>query len=273
MTARPAHGVGRRRAVAALASLPLAAAAAPAAFARPAGSAPAGTLYIAGDSTAARKYADAAPETGWGMALPFFLHDRHLKVANHAMNGRSSKSFADEGRLAVILEAIGPGDLLLVQFAHNDEKSADPTRYTEPWSTYQDYLMRYVDGARSRGARPVLATAVERRKFDAGGTALPTHGEYPAAMRALAAAEGVPLLDVQAQSLALWQKLGVEETKAYFNWTATEQDNTHFNPPGAIAVARLVAAELLRRRVLAPRDVRRLGDAIPESWITWPEGP
>lgn len=132
MTARPTHGVGRRRAVAALASLPLAVAAAPAALARPAGSTPAGTLYIAGDSTAAQKYADAAPETGWGMALPFFLHDRRLKVANHAMNGRSSKSFFDEGRLAVILEAIGPGDLLLVQFAHNDEKSADPARYTEP---------------------------------------------------------------------------------------------------------------------------------------------
>lgn len=270
MTARPPHGVGRRRAVAALASLPLAAAAAPAAFARPAGTRP--TLYIASDSTAAQKYTDAAPETGWGMALPFFLHDR-LKVANLAMNGRSSKSFVDEGRLAVIVEALRPGDRLLIQFAHNDEKSADPTRYTEPWSTYQDYLKQYVDGARSRGARPVLVTAVERRKFDAGGAALPTHGEYPAAMRALAEAEGVPLLDVQALSIALWQKLGVEATKAYFNWTATEQDNTHFNPPGAIEVARLVAAELPRRGVLAPRDVRRLDDAIPPSWITWPEGP
>lgn len=272
MTARPAHGVGRRRAVAALASLPLAAAAAPGAFARSGGSAPASTLYIAGDSTAAQKYTDAAPETGWGMALPFFLRHRP-RVSNHAMNGRSSKSFVDEGRLAVILQALRPGDRLIVQFAHNDEKSADPTRYTEPWSTYQDYLKQYVDGARSRGARPVLATAVERRKFDADGTALPTHGDYPAAMRALADTEGVPLLDVQALSLALWQKLGVEETKAYFNWTATEQDNTHFNPPGAIAVARLVAAELLHRGVLAPRDVRRLDDAIPDSWITWPEGP
>ncbi|MEU6003090.1 rhamnogalacturonan acetylesterase [Streptomyces sp. NPDC047197] len=272
MTPRPSHGVGRRRAVAALASVPLAVAAAPAAFGHSRKAAPASTLYIAGDSTAAQKYTDAAPETGWGMALPFFLHDR-VRVANHAMNGRSSKSFIDEGRLAVILKAIRPGDRLVVQFAHNDEKSADPTRYTEPWSTYQRYLMQYVDGARSRGARPVLATAVERRKFDAGGTALPTHGDYPAAMRALAEAEDVPLLDVQALSLALWRKLGVEETKAYFNWTATEQDNTHFNPPGAIAVARLVATELLHGGVLAPRDVRRIDAAIPDSWITWPEGP
>ena len=227
------------------------------------------TLYIAGDSTAAQKFADAAPETGWGMALPFFLH-KDRPVANHAVNGRSSKSFVDEGRLDVILASIRPGDFLLIQFAHNDEKTTDPTRYTEPWTTYQDYLRLYVDGARSRGARPVLATSVERRRFDAAGNALPTHGDYPAAMRALAAEEDVALLDLQALSLALWQKLGVEETKKYFNWTATEQDNTHFNPPGAIAVARLAAEELLRRRVLPARDVRRLDTEIPESWITWP---
>ncbi|MFD3837414.1 rhamnogalacturonan acetylesterase [Streptomyces sp. NPDC058642] len=250
---------------AALAAVPLALAATGTAQA----SARKRTLYIAGDSTAAQKYADAAPETGWGMALPFFLH-KDRPVSNHAVNGRSSKSFVDEGRLDVILGAIQPGDFLLIQFAHNDEKSADPTRYTEPWTTYQDYLRLYIDGARARGARPVLATSVERRKFDTAGNAVPTHGDYPASMRALAEEERVALLDIQALSLALWQKLGVEETKTYFNWTATEQDNTHFNPPGAIAVARLVAQELLRTRVLRPQDVRRLDQEIPTSWITWP---
>ncbi|WP_338695231.1 rhamnogalacturonan acetylesterase [Streptomyces sp. Q6] len=257
----------RRTALAALAAVPLAAAVAGPAAARPARDT-GRTLFIAGDSTAAQKYVDAKPETGWGMALPFFLADR-VRVANHAVNGRSSKSFLDEGRLEPILAAIRPGDLLLVQFAHNDEKSADPTRYTEPWSTYQDCLRRYLDGARAKGARPVLATSVERRKFDASGNALPTHGDYPAAMRALADEEGVALLDIQALSLALWQQLGVEETKVYFNWTATEQDNTHANPPGAIAVARLVAAELLRTRVLPARDVRRLGDEIDELSAVW----
>jgi lysophospholipase L1-like esterase len=228
------------------------------------------TLFVAGDSTAAQKYAPAAPETGWGMALPFFLR-KELVVANHAVNGRSSKSFVDEGRLDVVLGAIRPGDFLIIQFAHNDEKADDPTRYTEPWTTYQDYLRQYVDGARARGARPVLATPVERRRFDAGGNAVSSHGDYPAAMCALAKEERVALLDLQALSLALWQRLGVEGTKTYFNWTATEQDNTHFNPPGAITVARLMAQELLRTRVLAPRDVRRLDEEIPTSWITWPQ--
>ncbi|AYN41973.1 rhamnogalacturonan acetylesterase [Streptomyces dangxiongensis] len=230
------------------------------------------TLYIAGDSTAAPKDAGEAPETGWGMALPFFLREG-VTVADHAVNGRSSKSFLDEGRLDAVLASIRPGDLLLVQFAHNDEKATDPARYTEPWTTYQECLRRYVAGARSRGARPVLATPVERRRFDADGNALPTHGDYPAAMRALAGEEGVALLDIEALSLALWQRLGVEGTKTYFNWTASEQDNTHFNPPGAIAVARLVARELLRTRVLARHDVVRLHEDVPASWITWPPAP
>ncbi|MFV0136715.1 rhamnogalacturonan acetylesterase [Streptomyces sp. HMX87] len=256
----------RQVAAAAVAALPLGGAVT--GTARAAGWRPR-TLHIAGDSTAAQKYADAAPETGWGMALPFFLH-RDLPVANHAVNGRSSKSFVDEGRLDVILREIRAGDFLVIQFAHNDQKKEDPSRYTEPWTTYQEHLRLYVDGARARGVRPVLVTPVERRRFDAAGHAVSSHGEYPAAMRALAAEEGVALLDVQALSLALWQRLGVEGTKTHFNWTETEQDNTHFNPPGAIEVARLVARELLRTRVLAHRDVRRLDERIPESWISWP---
>lgn len=259
----------RRQAVTAGTGLALALAAAPAAAA-PRRTRRMRTLYIAGDSTAAQKYAAAAPETGWGMALHFFLHE-DVMVANHAVNGRSTKSFIDEGGLTAILDVIRPGDLLLIQFGHNDQKVNDPTRYTEPWTSYQDNLRRYIDGARERGALPLLATSVERRRFDAGGTALRTHGEYPAAMRELAREEGIGLLDVQELSLALWQKLGPETTKTYFNWTATEQDNTHFNPPGAIAVARMVATGLLHTRALAPGDTRRTDEEVPARWITWPE--
>lgn len=274
--------ISRRQAAAALSALPLAAAS-PGIAAAGTHSGPGpkrtGTVYIAGDSTAADKYAAAAPEAGWGMALPFFLR-QGLTVSNHAVNGRSSKSFIDEGRLAPILDAIRPGDFLFIQFGHNDEKTADPTRYTEPWTTYQEHLLQYVKGARDGGARPVLLTSVERRKFDAATNAVPTHGDYPAAMRALAAEQQVPLLDIQAASLALWQQLGPEATKAYFHWLQPGespnypdgvQDNTHFHPPGAIAVARLVARALRDGRVLAPADLRRLDEEIPESWLTWIE--
>lgn len=270
--------LSRRQTMAAVAAaLPLAAAATPAASA----STPrrTRTLYIAGDSTAAQKYANAAPETGWGMALPFFLTPGPT-VSNHAVNGRSSKSFLDEGRLEPILAAIRPGDLLLIQFGHNDQKSADPTRYTEPWTTYQDHLLRYVEGARARGARPVLLTSVERRRFDAAGNARTSHGEYPAAMRALAAEQGVALVDVQAMSLAEWQRLGPEPSKEYFNWLEPgespnypdgREDNTHFRPKGAVEVARMVARGLLEAGVLRTRDLRRLEDEVPTDWITWPQ--
>jgi len=269
----------RRRTAAALLALPLALGATPALAAGGRGGPRRRTLHIAGDSTAARKYADAAPETGWGMALPFFL-GRSLTVANHAMNGRSSKSFIDEGRLTALLEGVRPGDLVLVQFGHNDEKTEDPTRGTDPYTTYQDCLRRYIDGARARRATPVLLTPVERRRFAADGTARATHGEYPAAMRALAAEEQVALLDTQALSLARWQELGPDGTLAYFNWLEPgespnypdgKQDNTHFAPKGAIEVARTVARALLDGRVLAPRDLRRLDDPVPETWITWPQ--
>lgn len=277
--------LSRRHAAASLAAVPLALAATGTAQARSAQARSGGrgrpraeaTVYLAGDSTAATKAASAAPETGWGMALPFFLADR-LRVANHAVNGRSSKSFYDEGRLAAILTAIRPGDFLFIQFGHNDEKTDDPARGTDPATTYPQYLRLYVNGARDRGARPVLLTSVERRKFDAAGTAKTTHGAYPDAVRSLARAEGVPLIDVQASSIALWQRLGPESTKGCFNWLDPgespnypdgKQDNTHFQPHGAIEVARLVARELKAKGVLAPSDVRRLDEAIPDSWITW----
>ncbi|MFG3407782.1 rhamnogalacturonan acetylesterase [Streptomyces sp. NPDC048142] len=235
------------------------------------------TLHIAGDSTAAAKSAEAAPETGWGMALPFFL-SRHFRVANHAVNGRSSKSFIDEGRLDALLGGVRPGDLLLVQFGHNDEKTGDPDRGTDPYTTYQEHLRQYVRGARARQARPVLLTSVERRRFAPDGTARPTHGEYPAAMRALAAEEGVPLLDLQALSLARWQQLGPDGTLPLFLWLKPgespnhpdgKEDNTHFRPPGAVDVARMTARALLDEGVLAARDLRRLKDPIPDEWITW----
>ncbi|WP_240644149.1 rhamnogalacturonan acetylesterase [Antribacter gilvus] len=230
---------------------------------------PARTIFLAGDSTAAPKDLGVAPEAGWGMALPFYLADR-IAVANHARNGRSTKSFVDEGRLAALLAEAREGDVVVIQFSHNDEKIEDPTRYTEPWSTYQEHLALYLEGVRERGAVPVLATSAERRRFDEGGKALPTHGEYPDAMRALAEREGVPFVEVQRTTLALWQRLGPDETTRYLLHTPDgRRDDTHFNTPGAAAVAAIVARGLVQAGVLTPEDVHSL-DQVPEpSWFAW----
>ncbi|MCA5893719.1 rhamnogalacturonan acetylesterase [Isoptericola sp. NEAU-Y5] len=230
------------------------------------------TIHLVGDSTAAPKGAAAAPETGWGMALPFYLRD-DVAVANHARNGRSTRSFAAEGRRGTALAAVSRGDVFVIQFGHNDAKADDPSRFTEPWSDYSEHLREYVRGARDAGAEPVLVTPVERRSFDEAGTALPTHGEYPDAVRAVAADEDVPLLDLQGDSLALWHGLGPEETKRYFLHADGRADDTHFSPLGAGAVARIVATGLLVAWALRDDEVHRLDESVPEDWFSWPADP
>jgi len=227
------------------------------------------TLYIAGDSTASIKHPSARPEAGWGMALPYFATP-HVRIANRAVNGRSSKSFIDQGRLESIAATLAPGDTLLVQFGHNDSKP-DTERYTDPWGTYQRCLSRYVEAARSAGAKPVFATSIERRRFRSDGTAYSTLGDYPEAMRELGIQLGVPVLDLQAQSLALWQRLGPEETKRYFLHTEDgRRDNTHLQPLGASTIANLAANGLSVLGELAPHETRRLDElVVPESEFIW----
>ncbi|MDQ0687981.1 lysophospholipase L1-like esterase [Streptomyces achromogenes] len=235
-------------------------------------------VHVAGDSTASTYVSSKAPRAGWGQALPVFLTSG-VEVVNEAQSGASSKSFVDTGRLDRILAVIKRGDLLLVSFGHNDEKSDDPSRYTEPSTTYKQYLSRYIDRSRAKGAIPVLVTPVERRHFNSAGVISPSHGAYPAAMRQLAAAKGVPLIDLTASSTGLWNRAGVEGTKKHFmilpagqypNYPNGSQDNTHFQALGAIEVARLVAAAMRNQGILPAADFRRLTDPVPAGAIVWP---
>jgi lysophospholipase L1-like esterase len=215
--------------------------------ARPAASPPA--IYVVGDSTAQSYAVAEVPRAGWGQALPVFL-DPGTVVVNEAVSASSSKSFADAGRLDRVLAAIRPGDTLLISFGHADE-SLIPSRHTDPWTTFQEYLFRYLDGARAAEALAVLVTPVERRRFTADGAAYTSHGEYPDVMRELAAATRTPLIDLTALSFALWAALGPEATKDHFLWLDPGEspkfptgvaDDTHLQARGAIEVARLVVA-------------------------------
>lgn len=235
------------------------------------------TIFVAGDSTAATWPANVMPKAGWGQALPAFLDPRVVDVANRALSGASSKSFVQAGLLDRILADIRPGDYLFISFGHNDQKTDD--RHTDPYTTFQQYLSMYVDGARARRARPVLITPVERRRFDAAGHAYASHGDYPAAMLALAASTGVPVVDLTAASMQLWDSLGVGGTKDIFLWQDPGenpnfpdgvQDNTHFQAHGAIEVARLVVRGLVEQCVLPRFLVRQLGRPVPDDALTWP---
>ena len=147
-------------------------------------------IYIIGDSTVED---NQPPFRGWGWALPKFVKEG-VDVRNHALSGRSTRSFLEEGLWEPVEKGLSAGDLLLIQFGHNDEK--DDERHTDPDTTYKQRLWEYCDFAYSKGAFPVLITPVSRRFFVPPASLLYTHGEYPRAMRELAKEKNVPLCDL-----------------------------------------------------------------------------
>lgn len=204
-----------------------------------------------GDSTMANKPLDL-PERGWGMALGQFLFDP-MMMHNHAVNGRSTKSFIDEGRWEKVVTTLQPGDFVIIQFAHNDEKKEDPKRYADPATLFRDNLRRFIREARAKQASPILATPVCRRKFDSAGKLVDTHGAYPAAVRAVAKEENVPLIDLERATATWLQAAGDAPSRKFFMWMEPgthpkipdgRKDDTHFVEAGAVKVAELAAAEI-----------------------------
>lgn len=211
------------------------------------------TIFLIGDSTMANKpLIPENPERGWGQMFGVYFK-AGVRVENHALNGRSSKSFRDEGHWAAVQSRLKPGDWVIIQFGHNDEKNLDATRYTTPEGTFKANLARYVAETRALGAMPVLATPVARRKFDDQGRPVNTHGDYVKAVREVARDQSVPLLDMNRRSTELLQRMGPEPSKKlYIYVTAAEypglpkgrQDDTHFCAYGASRMCDLAVAEI-----------------------------
>jgi len=197
-------------------------------------------IFYIGDSTVQFNRIDTYPQTGMSQVLPIFLAEG-ISVCPHAKNGRSTKSFLDEGLFAPVQRQLGPGDFLFIQFGHNDEK-ADPARYTEPFGSYQENLRFFIRSAREKGAHPVLITPIARRLFDPEGNFLPgSHGDYPEAMRQLGKAENVPVADLTALTERFLEELGDEPSRPLFVWPV---DNTHLKYDGAVAMVRFLCREL-----------------------------
>ncbi len=219
-----------------------------------AGAAGSPVVYLVGDSTMADKPRLEHPERGWGQLLAEYVIPP-ARVENHAVNGRSSKSFLDEGRWAVVLEKLRKDDWVIIQFGHNDEKAQSPDRYTDPETSFRANLTRYAREARERGAHPILAPSVARRKWSESGELVDTHGRYIDAARAVAAAEDVPLLELNRLTSEMIRQRGVEGSKDFFLWfepgelpTAPNglRDDTHFSRFGASIVAGLAVGEIRR---------------------------
>ncbi|SDY03507.1 Lysophospholipase L1 [Evansella caseinilytica] len=196
-------------------------------------------VYLAGDSTVQTYDKSDAPQSGWGKWLATFF-PCNVTVLNHAIGGRSSKTFITEGRLAAIVEQIRENDYLFVQIGHNDATKNKPERYTEPFTTYKNYLKMYIDGARSRKAIPVLLTPVARLHYE-NGTFVNDFPEYCRAMKEVAAEKDVLLIDLMARSLEEYASAGYEAVRSYFMISVNGADCTHFTETGAKVIARLVA--------------------------------
>ena len=237
------------------------------------------TIFVIGDSTAANKDTTGGKvERGWGMMLQTCFDADHIVVDNHAVNGRSSKSFLDEGRWDKVLEKIRPGDYVIIQFGHNDEK-AQPNRHTDPGSTFDYHLARYVRETREHGGIPVLMNPVVRRNFfilppevaddeqlrnsifsdtehlTEGDTLNDTHGLYRVAPRDVARRMNCHFIDANQITHDLEQGLGREASKKLHMWFRPgeepsipqgKQDNTHYNIYGAQVVADLLADALCK---------------------------
>lgn len=229
-------------------------------------------IFMIGDSTMANKnLAGGNEERGWGQALSSSF-DEGVEVHNHAVNGRSSKSFIDEGRWQAVLDSLREGDYLVIQFGHNDEK-ADPKRHTEAGGSYDDNLRLFVRGARARGATPIVCNSIVRRNFarvaDAvaqddhsgksalagqeGDTLYETHGAYLAAARRVAEQEACAFVDLNGATHDLVQGLGPIRSRELYLWSPPgraaaypqgKSDNTHLNPVGARLVAEMAARRM-----------------------------
>lgn len=239
-------------------------------------------VWLIGDSTVADYslekdyHAKRYPIMGWGQVFQSFMSSDSLKMIRHlvrndsvivedrARGGRSTRSFFEEGRWADIYNRLSPGDLVLIQFGHNDASVNKGERYTSI-AGYKEFLRLYVNQSREKGAIPILVTPVARNYPWKEGRLGNTHGDYPAAMREVAAATGARLIDLTALSIDFFIGKGKDYvTTTYFmnfppgiyaGYPDGSSDNTHFQPAGATAVAQLVFT--------AMKEMRRSGGMAP----------
>ncbi|WP_020210450.1 rhamnogalacturonan acetylesterase [Gilvimarinus chinensis] len=211
-------------------------------------------VYLAGDSTMSIKEAKDYPETGWGVPFAYFFNES-IVVDNRAKNGRSTRTFIEEGRWKGIMEGIQPGDYVIIQFGHNDQSEHKKDRYTPP-ADYKANLTRFITDVKSAKASPILMTPVTRRYFNEQGVIEPTHNGYDDLARQVAEQSGVFFVDMETVTRTYFTEMGDDLSKLRFmhiapdlhpNYPIGVTDDTHFNHLGAREVAQLVLAELKKQ--------------------------
>jgi len=220
------------------------------------------TVYLIGDSTMADKEVEAYPETGWGMPFHYFF-DSTVTVDNRAKNGRSTRTFIEEGRWQPVVEDLKEGDYVLIQFGHNDEVPTKKSYTTQDQFTAN--LIKFVTESRSKKAIPVLITPVARRKFDARGKIEETHGLYTQLVKDVAEKYNVPLIDLDKESQELVQQFGPDASQYLYNhlepgenahYLEGRADNTHFSELGARKMAQIVLHDIQKLNLGLAQHIR-----------------
>lgn len=251
------------------------------------------TVFLCGNSTVVDQGTE--PWASWGQMFTRWFVEQSLNtkpstlnisIANYAESGLTATSFMAQNRLEKILSVIREGDYVICEFGHNDEKEKGPG--TGAWYHYSVALKKFVDMVRAKKGNIIFCTPTQRRFFDAEGKIKNTHGDFPAAMKAVAERENVPLIDLSAETKTLFETMGVEGSKhllvhypmGTFPWQQKKfSDNTHFNPFGAYEVSKLVVMGL--KRLNSPlvqylsSDWKDFSPSQPDDWqmFYWPLSP
>jgi lysophospholipase L1-like esterase len=239
------------------------------------------SIFIAGDSTAQTYYEERdGLIKGWGQLLPLFL-DSNISVVNHAIGGRSTKSFISEGRWGRLIKEVHAGDIVLIQFGHNDASSR-PERHTS-YDDYRQNLIKMIQEVRSKEATPILLTSVVMRTFKDGNLVDDRLKGYPVITRKIAEEQQVALIDINLKTRDFITMLGDESSKPFYRWlepgvdpTKPEgiKDDTHMMEKGAKQVAFFVAEGLMRlnlpgisRHIVIPKQKNLSSTGTPIRWI------
>lgn len=218
------------------------------------------TIYLCGNSTVTDQGHE--PWASWGQMLPRWFNE-NVAVANCAESGLTAGSFIAQNRLAQVMENLKSGDYVFCEFGHNDEKEKGPG--TGAWYHYTRNLKIFADNVRSKGATLVFCTPTQRRRFDKDGHIVNTHGDFPAAMRAVAERENIPIIDLNQMTKVFFETLGEEGSKrslvhypahTFANQNKALADNTHFNPYGAYEIAKMVVQGMIDLKLPVTQNLR-----------------
>jgi lysophospholipase L1-like esterase len=231
-------------------------------------------VYVCGDST----ICDQPGENfcSWGQMLPrFFKPD--VTIANHGESGESLSSFIGEQRWAKVMSLMKPGDYMIVQMGHNDEKEKGPG--VGALTTFKANLKKFVADTRSKHATPIIVSPMERRSFDANGKVKLSHGDYPEAFREVAKEDNVAFVDLTALSIKFYEALGADKAYLAFAGTGTNRDATHHDNYGAYELAKIVVQGIIDDKVDLAKsvvaDFKPFDPSKPDAvdTFTMPTGP